>query len=92
MKTGATPTRSGYTFQGYKDDKGNAITLEQAVATEPVSIKLDNGVLTINLGNGAYKLNVKAALATNKSLTVKLEDGVLKLYDSKGNLIEEVKL
>ena len=64
----------------------------KAVATEPVSIKLDNGVLTINLGNGAYKLNVKAALATNKSLTVKLEDGVLKLYDSKGNLIEEVKL
>ena len=39
-----------------------------------------------------YELNVKDALAASKSLTVKLEDGILKLYDAKGNLIEKVKV
>lgn len=64
----------------------------KAAATKPVSIKLDNGILTINLGSAVYELNVKDALAASKSLTVKLEDGILKLYDAKGNLIEEVKV
>lgn len=64
----------------------------KAAAAKPVSIKLDNGVLTIDLGNGAYKLNVADALAASKSLSVKLEDGVLKLYDKDGNLIQEIKI
>lgn len=64
----------------------------KAAATKPVSIKLDNGILTINLGSAVYEMNVKDALAASKSLTVKLEDGILKLYDAKGNLIEEVKV
>lgn len=64
----------------------------KAAAAKPVSIKLDNGVLTIDLGNGAYKLNVGDALAASKSLSVKLEDGVLKLYDKDGNLIQEIKI
>lgn len=68
------------------------MTALKAAAAKPVSIKLDNGVLTIDLGNGAYKLNVADALAASKSLSVKLEDGVLKLYDKDGNLIQEIKI
>lgn len=68
------------------------MTALKAAAAKPVSIKLDNGVLTIDLGNGAYKLNVGDALAASKSLSVKLEDGVLKLYDKDGNLIQEIKI
>lgn len=64
----------------------------KAAAAKPVSIKLDNGVLTIDLGNGVYKLNVADALAASKALSVKLEDGVLKLYDKDGNLIQEIKI
>lgn len=68
------------------------MTALKAAAAKPVSIKLDNGVLTIDLGNGAYKLNVGDALAASKILSVKLENGVLKLYDKDGNLIQEIKI
>lgn len=34
---GYVPTRSGYTFLGYKDDKGNAITLKEASAQKVVA-------------------------------------------------------
>lgn len=65
----------------------------KAAATEPVRIQYNKGVLTISLSaNAVYTVDLKDALAADKALTVKLEDGVLKLYDKDGNLIQEIKL
>lgn len=65
----------------------------KAAATEPVRIQYNKGVLTISLSaNAVYTVDLKDALAADKALTVKLEDGVLKLYDKDGNLIQEIQL
>lgn len=65
----------------------------KAAATEPVRIQYTKGVLTISLGASAvYELDLKQTFTPGKTLTVKLENGVLKLYDKDGTLIQEIKL
>ena len=56
---------------------------------KPVEIQLVEGELTIKLGkNSALTVDLTKALETGERIVVKLENGVLKLYDKYNKPIE----
>ena len=62
-------------------------------AAEPLHIRYDEGVVTISFGSKVvFRVEVLDALKTNSDLVVKLENGVLKLYDKQGTLLQEISM
>lgn len=73
--------------------KDTCIELDIAVlkaADKPVEIQLVEGELTVLLGKSSeLSVDLTEALKTGERIVVKLENGVLKLYDKYNNPIEE---
>ena len=65
----------------------------KAAATDSLHIRYGDGVVTIAFGSTVvFRVEVLDALKTNRDLTVKLENGVLKLYDKQGTLLQEISM
>ena len=65
----------------------------KAEAESSVHIRYSEGVVTIYLDSvETFRVDVTEEIAVNEEITFKLENGVLKLFDKNGKLIQEIEM